>query len=179
VLTAIAKLWIVDDPLDTSDAIVVLAGGVQYRAFAAAQLYHAGLADRLLVAKGIVAPTDQLGLTISETELTVKVLLSQGVPNDRVVLVGNGVTSTYGDAVAVREWARDRAAKRVIVPTDIFHTRRVRWIFRKVLREAGTAVLIKAIDPPGYTASDWWRHEGGLITFQNEVIKSLYYALRH
>ncbi len=37
-------------------------------------------------------------------------------------------------------------------------------------------VPLKAI---GYSAGNWWLDERGLLAFQNEVVKSLYYWLRY
>lgn len=44
-----ADLWIVNQSVTNADAIVVLGGGLQTRPFAAARLYHAGLAPRILL----------------------------------------------------------------------------------------------------------------------------------
>jgi hypothetical protein len=37
-------------------------------------------------------------------------------------------------------------------------------------------VPLKAI---GYSAGNWWLDERGLLAFQNEIVKSLYYWLRY
>jgi hypothetical protein len=39
--------------------------------------------------------------------------------------------------------------------------------------------LIDSQRPPDYDINDWWQHEGGLINFQNEVIKYICYRLRY
>ena len=67
----------------------------------------------------------------------------------------------------------------MLIPTDIFHTRRVRWLFRKQLRHTGVQVLVEAVPVREYQQQDWWRHEQGLVAFQNEVLKSLYYHLKY
>ncbi len=64
-------------------------------------------------------------------------------------------------------------------PTDLFHTRRARWICAKVLRGTGVEVRMAAVDSPLYCATNWWQHEEGLIAFQNEVVKSLYDHLKY
>ena len=38
---------------------------------------------------------------------------------------------------------------------------------------------ITAIEPREYTRAEWWRSETGLIAFQNEIMKYLYYRLKY
>ena len=46
---------------------------------------------------------------------------------------------------------------------------------------AGRAVRIEvpSFEPPEYTRAEWWKTAEGLIAFQNEVIKYIYYRLRY
>src|SRR5207247_11414936 len=85
--------------------------------------------------------------------------------------------NTYDEAVALREWIEESKSKGVLIPTDLFHTRRVRWVFRTVLEGTGVDVRVIAVEPPGYNATDWWQHHEGLIAFQNAIIKHLYYRI--
>ena len=94
-------------------------------------------------------------------------------------MFGTNVTSTRDEALALKTWVTANNAHSVVIPTDLFHTRRVRWIFQKALRTTRTEVHVAAIDPPRYSVSNWWRVEDGLIAFQNEVVKSGYYRLMY
>ena len=178
-LTGLANAWIVNDPLEKADAIVVLGGGLETRPFAAARLYHEGLAPKVLLMDVKLTPTTKLGITSPEKDLTRQVLVKQEVPDSDCITVGHGVASTYDESQAVRAWVAKTGAKRVIIPTDLFHTRRVRWLFHKQLKGMGTTVAVRAVAPTEYTATNWWTHEGGLIAFQNEVLKSAYYHLKY
>jgi uncharacterized SAM-binding protein YcdF (DUF218 family) len=178
-LRAVAAAWIVNDPLEKADAIVVLGGGLETRPFAAARLYRDGYAPRILVARPKASPTDELGLTTREMEVTRQVLLRAGVPDGALTDIGNDVQSTYEESLAVRDWLKTNRATRLIIRTDVFHTRRVRWLFRKQLKGTGVALTVEAIPVREYTVADWWRHEQGLVAFQNEVLKSVYYHLKY
>ena len=79
----------------------------------------------------------------------------------------------------MREWVRRSGARRLIVLTDPFHTRRVRWLYRKELEGTGVSITTMVAPHPRYTPANWWRHEEGLIDFQNEVVKFLYYFLKY
>jgi len=178
-LTGLAHAWVVDEPLTKADAIVVLGGRPDLRPFEAAQLFHQGLATQILYMDVKLDPAAELHITQSEREVTHKVLLSQGVPETAMTAIGDGVTSTFDESVAVRAWAETNHAKSLIIPTDLSHTRRVRWLFRRQLNGIGTKVELHAITPKEYSITNWWRREQGLIAFQNEVIKSVYYQIKY
>jgi len=178
-LRNIAQAYIVADEPISADAIVVLGGGLETRPFAAAQLFHQSWAKRILVMDVQASPTCELGVTPTEAEQTRQVLDRQGVAATNVVTVGQAVASTYDEAVATRLWTATNAVRVLLIPTDLFHTRRVRWLFQRQF--AGTDVIIKviAVPPRHYTATNWWQHESGLIAFQNEIIKSVYYRWKY
>lgn len=199
-----AKAWIVSNPCTNADAIVVLGGGLEYRTFAAAELYRAGVAPKILIAQPQPWPTEQMGLRLPESVLARYVLLSNGVPASAIEMMGTNVTSTRDEALALRGWVDDRKAEKaeqqakhrmekgdstsdpqgedkvsVVIPTDIFHTRRARWIFSRALKGTDAEVHLVAIEPKRYQSTNWWHHEDGIIAFQNEVLKSMYYHLKY
>ena len=178
-LTGLANAWIVNEPLERADAIVVLGGGLEIRPFEAARLYHEGLAPKVLLMDVKPSPTTKLGITSPEKDLTRQVLLKKEVPDSDCITIGDGVANTYDESRAVRAWLEKTGAKKVIIPTDLFHTRRVRWLFRKQLKGTGGTVTVRAVAPEQYQATNWWRHEEGFIAFQNEVVKSAYYWVKY
>jgi uncharacterized SAM-binding protein YcdF (DUF218 family) len=178
-LSGIANAWIVHDPLSQADAIVVLGGGVQTRPFEAARLFRDGYAPRVLVASPERKPTDEMGLTAGDTETTKQILVKRGVPDSAIVVFGNEVSSTHEEALALRNWLEQTGAKKIIIVSDPFHTRRVRWLFRKELATTGGQILTGVAAPLKYTVSSWWQTEQGLIEFQNEVIKYAYYRVKY
>ena len=178
-LVGLAKAWIVDDPLTRADVIVVLDGGPETRPFAAARLYREGHAPKVLVMRHRAGPTAQLGVTAPEAEILRKILMKQGVAEADVAVVNDEVNSTHEESIAVRNWTGTNHVKSVIIPTDVFHTRRVRWLFRKQLEDLGVQVMVQAVPVREYKTEDWWRHEQGIVAFQNEVLKHLYYRLKY
>ena len=180
ILRGVADLWVISDALDRADAIVILGGRLDVRPFATAALYKRGLAQQILVSKPKAGPIFPLQLLPSQIELTRQILSKLGVPQQAIVeFGGDGSSNTYEEARAVLDWARISGARSVIIPTDIFTSRRVRWIFRRQLAPASVRVMVQSVAPPEYSIDDWWRHESGVIEFQNEVIKYLYYRLKY
>lgn len=178
-LTGLAEAWVVNEPAAKADAIVVLGGGLENRPFAAAKLFHDGVASTILYTDVRLSPAEEMGITLPEKEQTHRILLSNSVPETAMTVIGSSVASTYDESRAVRAWIEKTGAKSVIIPTDPFHTRRVRWVFRKQLRNTKTEIHVIAINPVRYRAEDWWRHEEGVIAFQNEVIKYIYYRFEY
>jgi uncharacterized SAM-binding protein YcdF (DUF218 family) len=176
-LRSMASLWIVDDKPTRADAIIILGGGLRYRPYAAARLYRAGLSPTVLIAGVKPATDERLGMALSETERARRILLSNGVPESAIQVLGSGVFSTYDEAEAARAWARQNNAKALLIPTDLFHTRRAQWIFDKVIASdiPGFQSHVTAIAPEEYSKSNWWQQEHGLIAFQSELIKWCYY----
>jgi len=171
-LPGVAKLWMVSDHLDHADVIVVLGGGVEFRPAAAAALYARGLAPRVAVGYS------QLDQGFAEN-LNRKMLLRLGVPASAIVSFPFRPHNTYGEATGVLAWAKANEVKSVIIPIDIFPSRRVRWIFNHELAPAGIGVSVQAIALPSYGLDDWWRHDAGWQHFRSELIKFAYYPLRY
>ena len=174
-----ANLWIVNEPLSRADVIVVLGGGTDTRPFEAARLFHLGLAPRILLMNPRPSPATDLGLLPTEADLGRHILLKKNVPDGDIFFAADIVTNSYDESIAVRNWAKANRVRRVIIPTDIFHTRRVHWLYAKELKGTGIQVEIEAVPVREYTTTDWWQHEQGVIAFQNEVLKFAYYRLKY
>jgi hypothetical protein len=107
------------------------------------------------------------------------VLLKLGVPEGAVETFGRANRSTSEEAAALREWSERHGASSIIIPTEVFAARRVRWIFGREFAGRSIRIQVLSLDPPDHTRAEWWRTASGLITFQNEVIKYIYYRWRH
>jgi uncharacterized SAM-binding protein YcdF (DUF218 family) len=178
-LTGLARAWVVNEPAARAGAIVILGGGVENRPFAAARLFHEGVAPEILYMNVKLSPAEEMGVYPSEAELTRRILLSNNIPASALQMIGTNVTSTYDESRAVRAWVRQNGAASIVITTDLFHTRRARWIFRRELRDTPVKIYVAAADPVGFKINDWWQNEGSVIQFQNEIIKSIYYWFKY
>ncbi len=178
-LRNVAAMWIVTSPPVKADAVVVLGGGIDSRPFAAARYYREGWASNVIIMNVQLGPADELGLRVPESQMIRRVLTNQGVPESALIEVGQGVASSRDEAEALREWALKSKPKTILIPTDSFHTRRVNWFFNRRLKDTGAHVQTIAADPPRFDATNWWRHENTLISFQNEVVKTLLYRWKY
>lgn len=173
-LQAAANWWVVSDPVEPADAAAVFGGGLDDRPFAAAKYYKEGLVKRIALSNIGESPAEKLGIEMSHTAANRAVLLKLGVPEDAIAVFGENLGNTRMEVEALHRWAIDNGVHSIIVPTEIFPSRRVAWMLHHVF--GGDAMIsVVAVDPLDYNRMNWWRHEGGLIGFQNEFIKYLYY----
>lgn len=178
-LRSAAELWVVSDPVGPADAVVIFGGGLETRPFAAAEYYQKGLANKILLSNVQLDRTETLGFVPSHTAMNCEVLLKLGVPASAIQTFGTGLSNTYQEAVALREWAVNTGARSVIVPTEKFESRRVRWVVERELVGTGIQVQVPALNNPAYSTSDWWQDERAILEFQNEVIKYAYYRFKY
>jgi uncharacterized SAM-binding protein YcdF (DUF218 family) len=174
ILERVANWWGVSDQPQYADAIVVLGGGTTFRPAAAAALYRQGFASNILISN-----PSGMGTGPPASQPDRDILLELGVPAKAIADFGENPSSTYDEAVAIRDWAKASHARRIIVPTGVFSVRRTRWIFERELAPAGVDVLVVALQSPNYTLADWWRHRSGRNEFQREVLKYLYYRIKY
>ena len=177
-LRGVAKLYIVSDSPTKADAIVILGGGVELRSIKAAELYHAEFANRILVMQPERTELNTLGLIVDQAELTVQLLKLKNVPDSAISLLETEVTSTREEADVLAVWAKTNNAHSLLVVTDIFHTRRARWILNRKLKEVGVEIRMMAVPQKKYSAENWWQAEAGVIDFQNEIVKFAVYRWR-
>jgi uncharacterized SAM-binding protein YcdF (DUF218 family) len=178
-LRGAADLWIVSDPVSRADAIVVLGGGLATRPFEAAEMWQRGLADKILISQPPEERTVSIGAMPSHSELNREILLKLGVPAGVIEKFGTANKNTRDEAVALREWAERNAATAFIIPTEIFTARRVRWIFRREFFGMAVKIEVVSFEHPDFTRRDWWKTEHGVVAFQNEVLKYIYYRLKY
>tara|TARA_Y100001934_G_scaffold283432_1_gene403215 strand:- start:3308 stop:4015 length:708 start_codon:yes stop_codon:yes gene_type:complete len=174
-----ADIWIIDQRLPTADAAYVLGGGQQTRPFIAAKLYHQGIVPRILVSNPRLTQTDLLGLTRPASKFTINTLKMLNVPDAAIQLIGTNVTSTFEEAKALHDWGRETGATTVMVPTDSFHTRRTHWVMNRLSGSGDFRIHTWAIPAQKFDIADWWTEEEGVIYFQNEVIKYLFYRIKY
>jgi uncharacterized SAM-binding protein YcdF (DUF218 family) len=157
---------------------------VKTRPFAAADLYRRGMAKQVLISSvrsssGEQANNVPLGggwqvirCSGPTCDLNRVVLLKLGVPPASIASFGIDVSNTYEEARALAEWAKTNGIRSIIVPTDFFSTRRVRWILSKQLSSVGVRVEVQALPPREYAVDNWWEHDDAVGSFQIELINS-------
>jgi uncharacterized SAM-binding protein YcdF (DUF218 family) len=155
--------WIVEDPLDRADAIIVLSDDNFYadRAAHAADLYRHGMAP-LVVASG-----RRLRPYAGIAELMQHDLIERGVPKDKILPIAHNAANTREEAQALAPLAIEHKWRSVIVVTSNYHTRRARYIFLRVF-PAQIAVRVSGSHDGDFDPEHWWQTRGSLKELTRE-----------
>ncbi len=177
VLTGVARLLTVRDPVSRADLVLVLGGEVNTRPFHAAALYRRGVAPRVVLVRERSGPAVRQGLYPSRTDVSVLILRRGGVPDSAIVVLepAGGASSTREEAGALREYLRSGGERKVVVVTNAYHTRRARLAIRRATSGLPVEVLMSPAPAHGFTEADWWRSEDGLVAYFGEFVKLAVY----
>lgn len=180
-----AKALIVTAETSRADALAVLAGSSTYleRTHHAAQLFHAGRAPRIVltndnIPSGWSAAEQKNPLFV---ERAAEELTNAGVPADRIEIVPGNVTSTYAEAVRLRDYAKQRRWQSMLVVTSAYQSRRARWTLQRVFTGSGVNIGVDAA-PPGQQSpqpTTWWLHRFGWDLVPGEYAKLIYYRMKY
>ena len=180
-LAGIGNFLVIHDQLEPADLIFLLNGDPTVRPYRAAALFDQGLAPKIVIARSQDSPGVEFGAYPNPTDSNLIILKKLGVPETQLTELrpGKGVASTFDEAIALRDYCRLHTVRKVIVVTSDLHSRRSRFVFRKVLSGMGIKLMLSPISDRKYGAANWWRIEDGVIGCQNEYIKLLYYHLKY
>ena len=151
ILRFIAESWIVEDPVEKAEALIVLGDDNFYadRATRGVQLFREGKAPV------IVASGRRLRPNAGIAELIEHDLVERGVPKDRIVRFTHDGDSTLEEAEALAKLVTQKKWHSVIVVTSNYHTRRARYIFRRVFPE-GMQVSVASARDGDFDPEHWW-----------------------
>ena len=180
ILRSAANLWIVSDPITPADAVVVLGGGIDLRPFVAADLYKKGLVTKILLSEVEEGKAASIGAVFGHTESNRRVLLKLGVPEAAIESFGTANKNTFEEVSALKLWTDHNTVSVLIIPTEIFSARRVSWILRREFVGTTVRIEVPSFDSTdGYKRTDWWKSNEGIIAFQNEFLKYIYYRWKY
>jgi uncharacterized SAM-binding protein YcdF (DUF218 family) len=159
------QLWLVDEPAERADVIVVL-GDDNYtgdRAAHAAELYRSGLAPQVVASGRLLRPYAGIA------EMIERDLESRGVPATSIVKFSHRSANTREEAGALDGLVVIHGWKRILVVTSNYHARRARFIFGRVFRP-GVTVRVSSAPDSEFDPSHWWETRLGEKLFFNEVL---------
>ena len=165
--------WLVrEDPLMHADAIVVLSGGLPYRAEAAAHYFNSGYASEVWLTRpdGPSEQMRELGVQyVSEEDYDRQILIHFQVAEKNVRILPNTVIDTEQEVEEIARELRKEGKTSVIIVTSPQHTRRVRALWRKLAGEDLKAVVRAAREDP-FDAEHWWRNTRDALSVVREIL---------
>ena len=179
VLPGYAQLFHKQNAQKGADAIICLSGGRTTRTIESLRLWNQGYAKELFVTSEKPKNADYAQLELSHLQFAqavaqrVKINVSwQTLPS----LTG-GATSTFDEAQDALSYAKEKDWKRIIIVTDMFHTRRASFAFDKIFKGSGIKVQVAGAPNEVFSLENWWKSDRGIMAYFGETIKFPIYLL--
>jgi uncharacterized SAM-binding protein YcdF (DUF218 family) len=147
-----AGRWLIrDEPLSSADVIVVLSGGMPYRAEEAGKIFRMGYAREVWVSQP-ESPANELARLgiryVGEEEYKRQILFQEGVPETAVRILPEIVINTEQEMQEVGREMQRAGKSRVIIVTSPEHTRRVGTLWKKLVGQHFTLIVHAAEQDP-------------------------------
>lgn len=168
-LAALGGWLIVADPLQPVDAVVPLAGD-PLRIPWAAQLWRQQRAP-WFVATSMPMAGGSYGAFVKQQAI------ENGVDDAAIIMPAAVATTTYGEALILREVAQAQGWRSLLIVTSPSHTRRARMIFRAIFAHTGITIVMRPVEHHWYRAETWWRSWNGLRETWMEYTKLALYQI--
>jgi uncharacterized SAM-binding protein YcdF (DUF218 family) len=160
----LGESWVVEDPLQKSDAIIELSVDNFYadRATRTAEIYRQGFAP-VVVASGV-----RLRPYAGAAELMEHDLIERGVPKEKILRYPHDAENTREEAEVLAKLASEKKWKSVIIVTSNYHTRRTRYIFRRVF-PGNISVNVAGARDGDFDPEHWYEKRKSVKEFVREV----------
>jgi len=95
-------------------------------------------------------------------------LIERGVPKEKILRVPHDAENTREEAEVLAKVATEKNWKRVIIVTSNYHTRRTRYIFRRVF-PGKIAVSVAGARDGDFDPEHWYEKRKSIKQFMGEV----------
>jgi uncharacterized SAM-binding protein YcdF (DUF218 family) len=168
----LGRWLVVEDPLDHADAIVVLSGGLSFRATEAAKIFRQGMAPQVWLTRpqSPSGTLSKMGISFEgEESYSRSVLIHEGVPDSAIRMLAPEIVNTEDEERAIIAEMQVTGASRVIIVTSPPHTRRVRALWRH-LAPASSVLIVRSAPEDDFDASYWWRTTRDSMSVMRETM---------
>lgn len=169
-LQALGDFLTVNDPLRRADAIIVVSGNGPDRIGTSAALLREGFGRVLIVSGG---PYElRRGRYRNSAHVMRDEAIAEGVPREQVLL-DDGATSTYENAVGSARVMKEHGLRSAIVVTSPYHARRTGLVFSRVFRAQGLSLSVRSAERSFFQARRWWTRHRDRQLVVREYVKLL------
>jgi uncharacterized SAM-binding protein YcdF (DUF218 family) len=168
-----------------ADVIVVLNGRDCERSLAAVDLYNNGYSKLIVMAEIMKQPgTDEFRKRVKKN-INRKMFFqwaieSMGVPEDSFKLIGDGISSTYDEALVIKQFMLDSHYQSILLVTSKWHSKRAYLTFQSVFKRDDNQDLRILVYPSKYDTFNpdaWWKQSDGAELIFYEYVRLIYYVM--
>jgi uncharacterized SAM-binding protein YcdF (DUF218 family) len=165
ILARVGEFPVCDEKPVPSDGVVVLCSGIEYypRLIEAARLFREGFVSKVVIngnrKTDILRSLEKKGFERCCTwyEDSLRILLLYGVSKNKVVCISaEDAYDTVTEAEAVGKKLLKQGFTRIIITTSKYHTRRARYIWKKMYGEKLSIRSVSA-KTDTYDPHGWWK----------------------
>jgi uncharacterized SAM-binding protein YcdF (DUF218 family) len=176
------RYLVVQQPLEKSDAIVVLAGTRAERWLEAVDLFREGWAPRIVVSRGRIESAEThlaaLGIRFpQDADLVREAMVQMKVPPDAIILLPESLDNTAQEAASVRRMALASGWSRIIVVTSKYHSRRAGYAFAREFRGTPLRAVMRTTRYDPSVPGRWWASRQDVRFVTSELQKLAAYRL--
>lgn len=180
ILKKIGHFLILEHPPQKADIIVVLNGRDTERSLAAVDLYNQDYAKLIIMACGSKQPGSdefwrRVGNNFDGKIFFQRAIEAMGIPESSFKLIGNGVTSTYDEAVATKEILEKNGYKSILLVTSKWHSKRAYLTFKSTLKNDGIMIVIQPSKYDTFNPDAWWKNRYHAELVFDEYVRLIYY----
>ena len=173
VLFLCAGRWlVVQDTLAKARVIAVLSGGMPVRALEAAKLYREGYAPEIWLTHSTEPGRTLQEMDISfagEDDYNTRVLIHEGVPPEAIHVLETPIVNTVDEIRVIGSALAREKDRTVIIVTSKAHTRRVRFLWRRLAAGQGRPI-VRAASGDLFDPGHWWRTTSDALDVVREVL---------
>lgn len=164
------EMLVESDSPEPADLVLVLGGDFYgNRVLKGAELGRLGFARRVLISG---PPYVQNGTRVVQSDLAIRFLQNKGYPASLFLSCPNNAASTVEEATVLKPVLRALRARRVLLVTSNYHSRRAGIIFRCLIPDI-TFIVIGCAEQ-NYDPERWWTYEPAKQTFLMEWEKMIW-----
>lgn len=178
-----AEVLIKKDNINHSEntVIVLLMGSVGDRALEAADLYHAGKTNHIIIVESFSPGVNVLrekNVSVNTMAERSKIILEElGVDRDDIIILPKEANSTKDEALSIRGYLEHTSNEidSIILVTSKEHSFRSKLIFQQALHQLDITIFSAPTKYDTFSAKGWYRNRSNAKRVITEYIKLGYF----
>jgi uncharacterized SAM-binding protein YcdF (DUF218 family) len=102
-----------------------------------------------------------------------------GIPEKSFKFIGNGVASTYDEALIAKEFLKKNGYRSILLVTSKWHSRRAYLTFRSVLKNDEIKIVIQPSRYDVFNPDAWYKSRNDIELVFDEYVRLIYYILAY
>lgn len=171
ILRSVAGYLAVEERFAAADYVLVQPYG-DGRYDRAAALYREGLVRSVLLVERRPTRLERMGLLPTFETVTQQALTARGVPAEAIIVIPRPVRSDWERARCLRAWLEHQPAVSILVLSDRFGGRKLRYVFDQTLGpDYAARVRLLGLPDRHFDETNWWKKRIGAVDIFDTYVR--------